>query len=171
MVSILVGLGSNLGDRLRYFELALLEIKKIPETKVKKISSVYETEPVGIKEQPKFFNAALELESSLSPQELFQKFKLIEQHIGRTSTVRWGPREIDIDLLYYDDAVRSEGGVRIPHPEVAKRRFVLVPLCEIAENFVDPILQMPLRDLLQRCSDTSAVQKTSLKLSLQNERF
>lgn len=163
MKSIFLGLGSNVGDRLRFLQKAAEAVSGFSATSVIRSSAVYETEPVGEKEQPDFLNAVLEIESELPPQELFSRLKEIEKDLGRTQTVRWGPREIDVDLLYYGHLVMEGENLRIPHPEVARRRFVLGPLAELAPDFRDPLQGRTVLDLLHACGDTSAVRSTKWK--------
>jgi 2-amino-4-hydroxy-6-hydroxymethyldihydropteridine diphosphokinase len=167
MSRIFIGLGSNLGDRAGYLHRALSELENLYQTTIKKYSSIYETEPVGIKEQPKFLNMVAELDSMLRPDDLVHELKEIEHRVGRTFSEHWGPREIDLDLLYYGGEMLNETTVQIPHPEISNRRFVLVPLKEIAAEFQDPLRHLSVEELLQRCSDTSAVRKTSQHMSLQ----
>lgn len=131
---------------------------------VVRISGVYETEPVGIKEQAAFLNAVLEGWSALHPIDLIGRLKEIEQKIGRTTSVRWGPREIDIDILYAGDLVVASPAVRVPHPEAPNRRFVLVPLAELAPGFPDPLTGRRLSDLLTACPGTEAVVPTTITL-------
>ena len=161
MDRIFIGLGSNLGDRVGYLRRALSELGKLQKTTIQKYSSVYETEPVGVKEQPKFFNMVVELDSILSPDDLVRALKEIEHRVGRTLSKRWGPREIDLDLLYYGGEMLNEPSLYVPHPEISNRRFVLVPLKEIAAEFQDPLRHLNIEELLQRCSDTCSVRKTS----------
>ena len=121
---IYLSIGSNLGDRQNNLmqALFLLGLKHI------KVSSLYETEPVGKKGQGDFLNAVLGMSTELTPQELSRHTKKIEIQEGRTKNERWGPRELDIDILYYDALILNEPGLRIPHPEIDNRRFVLIPL-------------------------------------------
>ncbi len=167
MVQVFIGLGSNLGDRVNYLFQALGEIAKSPQIIIKKYSSVYETEPVGKKEQPQFLNMVAELESTLLPQDLLWRLKEIEDTLGRTHTEHWGPREIDLDMLYYGSEVFNDERLQLPHPEIANRRFVLVPMKEIAGEFLDPMQCLSMKELLRRCSDTRTVRKISLPMDLQ----
>jgi 2-amino-4-hydroxy-6-hydroxymethyldihydropteridine diphosphokinase len=166
MARIFIGLGSNLGDRENNLHHALMELTRLECTTVKQYSSVYETEPVGIKEQPQFLNMVTELDSELPPQVLLQELKNIECTIGRTHNKHWGPREIDLDLLYYDKEIFHDEKLQVPHPEIAHRRFILVPMKEIAADFHDPLRHLTIEELLLRCSDTSAVRKTFHSISL-----
>jgi 2-amino-4-hydroxy-6-hydroxymethyldihydropteridine diphosphokinase len=130
-VQVFVGFGSNIGDRLAYLRSALGLLRGHPDVDVITVSSVYETEPIG-PQQLDFLNAVVEIETSLEPHELLRLFKDIERDVGRTPGERWGPREIDLDLLLYGRHITDEPELQIPHPEIANRAFVLVPLVEIA---------------------------------------
>ncbi|MEK7749322.1 MAG: 2-amino-4-hydroxy-6-hydroxymethyldihydropteridine diphosphokinase [Bacteroidota bacterium] len=164
---IYIGLGSNVGDRLGYLDSAVKELSELSATKVVGMSSVYETEPYGNKDQPEFLNMAVELESSMDLDELFSGLKSIEAKLGRHRTERWGPREIDLDLLYYGKHVVNQKKLQVPHPEVGHRRFVLVPLNEIAHFFIDPVRRKNISELLAECSDSGVVRKTELTTRLQ----
>jgi len=164
--SVFLGLGSNLGDRHRYLQRAADELKRLKGVKVVWTSSIYETEPYGNKEQGKFLNACAELETSLQPRELFDAVKEIERVIGRTPSEHWGPREIDIDVLVYDGLVFEDDQVIVPHPELSERRFVLVPLREIAPDLVHPVNGMTVEELAAGCADNGRVVKTSYRIFL-----
>ena len=161
MGRVFVSLGSNIGDRLRFLQKAVDALGNASGFKVRAASPVYETEPVGKKDQRRFLNAAVELESLLSPDSILVKLKQIERAVGRTPSQRWGPREIDLDLIYIGDLVVQSPTLTLPHPEAAVRRFVLAPLAEIAPNFVDPLRKRTLRDMLSNCLDECEVSKTS----------
>jgi len=165
MAKVYLGLGSNCGDRLIFLKSALTGIAKLKGTFVRAVSSVYETEPVGKKDQREFLNAVAEIETALSPHDLLGEIKRLEQDLGRKDRIRWGPREIDIDILYYDGMILNEGSLKIPHGEVANRRFVLIPLNEVARGFIDPVRRLGVADLLRFCADTSAVRRTKFGLS------
>jgi 2-amino-4-hydroxy-6-hydroxymethyldihydropteridine diphosphokinase len=161
MGRVFVALGSNIGDRLGFLQKAMDALGSARGFKVRRVSSVYETEPVGKKDQPQFLNAAVELHSLMSPQDVLVTLKQIERAVGRTPSERWGPREIDLDLIYVQDLVIDRPELVLPHPEVASRRFVLTPLAEIAPEFVDPLRKRSLRKLLSSCPDPSSVIKIS----------
>lgn len=129
--SVFVGLGSNVGDRLENLRFASREIAKHPDIEVIKSSGVYESAPVGYTAQPFFFNAVLELETTLDPWELLDFTQELESLAGRKKTFHWGPRSLDIDILLFGDLVLEDSRLVIPHPEIARRRFVLEPLVEI----------------------------------------
>ncbi|HVS07294.1 MAG TPA: 2-amino-4-hydroxy-6-hydroxymethyldihydropteridine diphosphokinase [Candidatus Dormibacteraeota bacterium] len=119
-----LALGSNLGDREAFLAAARAALKESGASLIRK-SRVAETEPVGITDQPPFLNQVLEVETTLEPRALLENVKKIEQQLGRQHRQRWGPREIDIDILRYDNRVVDEPGLRIPHPELPNRPFLL----------------------------------------------
>lgn len=163
--SVFIGLGSNLGERHRYLNAAAAEILGLPNTKVVWYSSVYETDPHGVKDQPKFLNAVGELVTGLLPKELLAELKKIEQSVGRKGREHWGPREIDLDILLYDGLVYSDETVTVPHPELERRKFVLLPLREIAPDLVHPISGMTVEELSRQCRDEGRVVKTSYRIN------
>ncbi|TET54421.1 MAG: 2-amino-4-hydroxy-6-hydroxymethyldihydropteridine diphosphokinase [Actinobacteria bacterium] len=135
MANIFLGLGTNIGDKRANLKQAISELKK-NKVEIEKISSVYETEPIGVKEQGWFYNMVIKAQTDLSPEELLFSIKNIEKEMGREAAKRWGPRLIDIDLLLYDDLSLKEtfnGNIELelPHPEIKNRAFVIVPLLEI----------------------------------------
>jgi 2-amino-4-hydroxy-6-hydroxymethyldihydropteridine diphosphokinase len=146
MAKVYLGLGSNIGDRERNIAEALQRLSE--KVLIERVSSLYETEPVGYKEQPWFLNAVCEGNTELSPKGLLRFVKLIEEEMGRKQAVRWGPREIDIDILFYDDIVLETPELVIPHPRIVERSFVLVPLAEIAPDLIHPILGLPVQEIL-----------------------
>ena len=134
-----IGLGSNLQGPAGQIESALDELRKIPETRMISRSSLYRSSPLGGIEQPDFVNAAAAVLTTLGPRELLRNLKAIERRRGRERNgQRWGPRVIDLDLLVFSRAVLSEAGLSIPHPGIAERNFVLLPLREIAPDLVIP---------------------------------
>ncbi|MGQ9477018.1 MAG: 2-amino-4-hydroxy-6-hydroxymethyldihydropteridine diphosphokinase [Candidatus Bipolaricaulia bacterium] len=143
-----IGLGSNLGRREENLVRAISLLGSSPEIWVLRRASLYETEPVGVEDQPWFLNSVVEVETSLPPRGLLHRLKEIERELGREDRGRWGPREIDLDLLLYGDLILEEDGLILPHPELHRRKFVLEPLCELAPELVHPRLKRPLRDLL-----------------------
>ncbi|MFQ6033546.1 MAG: 2-amino-4-hydroxy-6-hydroxymethyldihydropteridine diphosphokinase [Candidatus Bipolaricaulia bacterium] len=143
-----IGLGSNVGRRRAHITRAIELLKGTPMIEVLRQASWYETEPVGMEEQRWFINTAVEVETELAPEELLRRLKEIEKKIGRRERGRFGPREIDLDLLLYEDLALEEDGLVLPHPELHRRRFVLEPLCELAPELVHPRLGRPLQELL-----------------------
>lgn len=141
-----IGLGSNLGDRLSFIKKAIAELDKIAA--VGKRSKIYTTPPWGDTDQPTFLNACIELESALTAEELLSKLKNIEDSLGRTETRKWGPRVIDLDLLFYGAETFESESLTIPHPELHNRAFVLKPLADIAGKFMHPVLKLSVHELL-----------------------
>lgn len=132
MVVCFLGLGSNLGNRRRNIQKALDYLRKIKGIKVEKVSRIYETEPQGGPPQGKFLNLAIRIKTSLKPSILLSTLKNIEKKLGRTKTgVRYGPRTIDLDILFYGDKIINRKDLRVPHPKVFEREFVIKPLLEI----------------------------------------
>lgn len=145
-----LGLGSNLGDRAGYLRKALVSITRIGE--VRRVSSLYDTEPLGVEDQPAFLNAVVLIETGLDPRVLLRALKTIEKDLGRSpGGLRWGPRVVDLDLLSFDDLILSEGNLTIPHPGIERRRFVLEPLSEIAPGWVHPVSGKSVEVLLEEC--------------------
>lgn len=136
---ILIGLGSNIGDREKNIITAIQQLAKQNEIRIEKISSLYETQPVGITDQPDFLNGAISIATNLSPRNLLKVCLQVEKQMGRIRDQRWGPRNIDIDLLVYDDHVIMDEVLSIPHPRLHERSFVLIPLQEIIGDI--PIYQ------------------------------
>jgi 2-amino-4-hydroxy-6-hydroxymethyldihydropteridine diphosphokinase len=161
---VFLGLGSNLGDRSRFLQRAVTEIRLIPDVSIVWASGVYESDPYGNPDQPKFLNACIELETSLAPPDLLDRVKEVEQRLGRSASEHWGPREIDIDILVYDGLVFSNDRVTVPHPDLEQRRFVLVPLREIAADLVHPVSGLTVEELATACTDHGAIKATSYHL-------
>jgi 2-amino-4-hydroxy-6-hydroxymethyldihydropteridine diphosphokinase len=150
-----VGLGSNLGDKKANCRRAIALLAK--SGRVVRASSLYCTEPVGFREQDDFVNAVVEIETGLSPEALLDQCRAIEEELGRVRTVRWGPRMIDVDILLYGTIMIETPDLTIPHPLLHSRRFVLVPLCEIAPQAFHPKLQKAASDLLTGLQDHQRV--------------
>jgi 2-amino-4-hydroxy-6-hydroxymethyldihydropteridine diphosphokinase len=147
MPTAYIGLGSNLGDRKRHLNEAVRQLARLPGSAVLKVSRFYETAPVGGPPQGRFLNAALALETTLPPQELLAELQRIETALGRRREVKWGPRTLDLDILLYDRLVLDSPSLKIPHPLMHERLFVLDPLAEIAPDAPHPVLRKPLRQL------------------------
>ena len=156
---IFLSLGTNIGDRICNLKRAIQKIRLIPTTQLVTLSSVYETAPVGFTDQPDFLNLIIEIRTSLCPICLLFELQRIENEIGRIRTVRWGPRRIDIDLIYYGQIVRESLILTVPHGEAMVRRFVLKPLSEIASDFMPPSINCTISQLLDRCLDHNRVTK------------
>lgn len=158
MEKVYLGLGTNVGKRENAIEKAIQIISFNSNIEILNNSALYETEPYGLENQPDFLNVVLEVETSLSPQLMLIVAKSVEEQIGRKPRWRWGPREIDVDILAYERSVVQEDILQVPHRELAKRRFVLVPLAEIAPYFILPDRNKSVRELLTQCPDTGNVQ-------------
>jgi len=154
MSTAYIGIGSNLGNRQENC-LKAIEILRNKGIKIADQSSMHETEPWGVKDQPKFINMALKVETDLSPQKLLALLKNVENTMGRESTIRWGPRIIDLDILLYDDMKINEDNLNIPHPLMHEREFVLEPLSEIASEVIHPVLLKKVGDLLHDMGKTT----------------
>jgi len=150
MPTVYLGLGTNLSDRHANLTAAIAAL--VAAGTVTRTSRRYETAPVGFVRQPRFLNQVVELETGLSPLELFQAVKRIEEQLGRTGHFRNGPRLIDIDILLYDDLVIDSPELTIPHPRLARRAFVLRPLAEL----IDHVHATPIVELLKRVHDQDA---------------
>jgi 2-amino-4-hydroxy-6-hydroxymethyldihydropteridine diphosphokinase len=155
MATVYLGLGSNLGNRARniYRALRLLGSR----VRLGNISSMYETEPVGLAEQPWFLNLVCCGETDLSPEALLNLAKTIERQMGRKRGVRFGPRLIDVDILVYDDLVLSTPLLQIPHPRLHQRAFVLIPLSEVAPGLILPVLNRGVEELRDSAASLEAV--------------
>jgi len=142
-----IALGSNLGDREMNLKTAIVKMKGRCMY-IEKLSSFVETEPYGYTDQPKFLNAVCLVETDLSPRTLLNTLLEIEREMGRVRTVKWGPRVIDLDIVFYEDLIVNEEGLIIPHPDAHNRLFVLEPLSEIAPDLVHPVLKKTVQELL-----------------------
>jgi len=154
---VYVGIGSNVGDRKDNFLEALNRLTKLPDTKVIKESSLYESEPLGDAKEW-YVNGAIQIETRFKPDALLLKFKNIERAMGRKKVKkRWGSRIIDLDILLYDGLILKKKNLQIPHPEIQNRKFVLVPLSEIAPQVIHPELGVSISELLINVNDNKKV--------------
>ena len=145
---VFLGIGSNLDDRKENLQKAIAGLQR--NLQINQISKIYETQPWGFADQPAFLNQVLSAETEFAPFELLTEIKAIEKEVGRTPTFRYGPRLIDIDILFFDDLILNEENLTIPHPMLAERAFVLVPLDEIAPQFIHPLLQQTIHELVRK---------------------
>ena len=156
-----IGLGSNLGDREAMIRLAIDDLARLPETTLVKASSLYDTEPVGEVDQPNFLNAVAALDTTLSARQLLWNLQLIEKRLGRVRSQKWGPRTIDLDLLLYGSLMLDEPDLKVPHAELSRRSFVLVPLVEIEPLLVHPATGETLIQHLSRLNTRPPVKRGS----------
>jgi len=154
---VYIGIGSNVGNKRENFFEAVTRLAKLPNTRVLKESSLYESEPLGDAKEW-YVNGAVEIETKFKPDMLLKKFKNIERAMGRKKIKkRWGARVIDLDILLYDSAVVKKKNLRIPHPEMSNRKFVLIPLSEIAPQLIHPELGVTISEMLINVKDDKKI--------------
>ncbi|MDQ3021420.1 MAG: 2-amino-4-hydroxy-6-hydroxymethyldihydropteridine diphosphokinase [Bacteroidota bacterium] len=153
MVTAYLGLGSNVGERISFIENAVLEIGKIKDTVIIKSSAIYETEPWGNIKQDDYLNSVIEIETRLKAEALLMELKNIEKRLGRIDNKRWSEREIDIDLLFYGEEIIENDLIKLPHRQIENRRFVLIPMNEIAQCFIHPVFKKTISQLLNDTKD------------------
>ncbi len=155
--STYVALGSNMGDREGYIRGAVNALRENPCCRVKKVSELTETKAYGVTDQADFLNGVLEMETLLPPEELLELLHTIENKADRKRTLRWGPRTLDLDILFYEDLVCAEENLTIPHPDMKNREFVLKPLCELAPGLIHPVFRKTAAQMLEELNLSSAV--------------
>ena len=160
-ITVYLCLGSNMGNRQGNLDKAIDFLSQ--RLKVGKVSSIYDTEPVGNTEQPRFLNLVCQVFTRLEPEGLLTLAKGIEAKLGRVAGIPNAPRPIDIDILLYGDEVINTPQIKIPHPRLAERAFVLIPLAEIAPDLVHPVLKQSIKDLLRLIHGTQGVLKLDFK--------
>ena len=154
---VYIGIGSNLGKKKENYLEALTRIAKIPKSRIIKESSLYESQPLGDSKEW-YVNGAIEIETELKPDLLLKKFKNIERAMGRKKVrKRWGARIIDLDILLYNTLIWQKKNLKIPHPEMHQRKFVLIPLSEIAPQVIHPVLGVTISELLVGVKDDKRV--------------
>jgi len=156
---VYIGIGSNLGDKLNHCEKAISEILKIDRHKLLAKSPFFKTRPVGDTSQDWFVNGVIKIKTDLEALELLRTLKTIESQLGRMKTFRWGPRTIDLDILFFDDVEIRTEELQIPHPHIQDRQFVLIPLAEIDRNLVHPVLKKTVHELLNNFKEDQGVKK------------
>lgn len=160
---VYLGLGSNIGNRFKYLQDALNLINENDGIIILKVSNIYETEPWGFKSQGSFLNMAVESEVKLTPDSLLNVLKNIELKLGRTVNKKWHQREIDIDILFFGDLILDTDVIKIPHPEIPNRNFVLKPLNDLIPDFIHPVLKKTVNELLKKTNDESNVKLYKIK--------
>lgn len=143
---IFLSLGTNLGNKQENLRAAKAALS--PDVVIRRESAIYVTSPWGYLDQPDFLNQVVEIETALEPFTLLRTLKNIESELGRVKTFRFGPRLIDLDILFYGQRIIQDDALQIPHPRIQERAFVLLPLCEIAPDFMHPLLKKSMKDLL-----------------------
>lgn len=146
MHTVYVAFGSNIGEKENYIKRALEKIEE-REIKIIKVSPIYETEPYGVLDQDSFLNGVVKIETNLTPENLIKELLLIEKQLDRVRERRWGPRTIDLDIIFYDDLIINKNNLIIPHKDMENREFVLKPLCDIDKNFIHPVLKKSVKQL------------------------
>jgi 2-amino-4-hydroxy-6-hydroxymethyldihydropteridine diphosphokinase len=154
-----IGIGSNLGDKAGQCEKAISEILKADRTILLAKSSLFKTKPMGYTSQDWFINGVIKIETELEPFDLLRVLKEIESRLGRRETFRWGPRAIDLDILFFDEEEIYVEGLRIPHPLLHERQFVLIPLAEIDRGLIHPVLKKSIGEILDNLTEDQGVEK------------
>lgn len=156
-----LSLGGNEGDRLLLLTQAIAMLGNIAG-KIVQTSAIYQTKAWGVTDQPDFLNMCACIETPLTPKELLDKLQAVELQLGRQRDIKWGPRTMDIDLLFFNDEIINTQELIVPHPYVQERRFVLMPLADIAPDYLHPVFNKAISILLATCVDTLAVAKVGV---------
>lgn len=144
---VFIGVGSNLGNREKNIKKAILKINKLLQTSIVATSSIINTKPIGKRDQPDFLNCIIRIETNFNAEKLLTQLKKIESDMGRIRGEKWGPRIIDLDILFFNDEIINTKNLQIPHPEILERKFVLNSMNEIAPEFVHPIEKKTIEQL------------------------
>ena len=163
--NVFIALGSNKGDRINYLREAVLRLRHNSKITLLKTSSVYETKPFGDVNQPNFLNAIIKVKTSYLLTEMIDYIKNLEIELGRKESAKWGPREIDLDLLFFDDVIFENDKVKVPHYGIQDRDFVLTPLNEIAAGFFHPALKQKIQDIYRDNITKTIIRKTRFRIN------
>lgn len=154
-----VSMGSNLGDRLAYLEAALAKLDQHAACQVTQVSPIYQTPAWGKVDQADFLNLVCQVETDLTAQEFLTVCQEIEQDLGRVRKEHWGERTIDLDIIFWDEAIIDEERLQVPHPYVQERAFVLVPMADLDADYIHPLFGKTVAELLENLSDTASIQR------------
>ncbi len=154
-----IALGSNVGNKLLQCQKAVSQVLKVDHHRLLARSSFYKTQPIGYPDQDWFVNGVIKIETVLEPHQLLQSLGAIESHLGRKKTFRWGPRAIDLDLLFYDEEQIQSDDLVLPHPRLHERQFVLIPLVEMDPGLVHPVLKKTVHEILSHLKEDQGVEK------------
>ncbi len=157
----LIGIGSNVGNRINNIKSAIASVNNLADSKVEKVSSLYETLPFGDVKQNNFFNAVIKIFTALNPKELFTELKNIEQKLGRIKREKWGPREIDLDILLFNDLIISDEIITLPHKGIIYRDFVMIPLIEIEPDLIHPVFNKKIFEFVTELKTKNIINKLS----------
>jgi len=160
-----IALGSNKGNQISFLRKAIHHLKSDPKVQFAVSSSVYEAKPFGNTNQSDFLNAVIEIKTAYTPIRLFHCLKNIEAKLGRSVTTKWGPREIDLDLLFFNDRILKNEKLRVPHVGIQDRDFVIIPLREIAPCYVHPVLKKKNSDICMENISKNIIRKTKLRIN------
>ncbi|HWZ22542.1 MAG TPA: 2-amino-4-hydroxy-6-hydroxymethyldihydropteridine diphosphokinase [Cytophagaceae bacterium] len=156
-------LGTNIGDKIANLKTACAKIS-IDCGTIYDLSSIYETSPWGVTDQPSFLNMVIKVETKCSAEKLLKLLLFIEKEMGRLRLRKWGERLIDLDILYFNNEIIVKENLKIPHPELHNRKFTLIPLCDIADDFKHPVFNITTEHLLKRCIDKGFVLETDFSI-------
>lgn len=157
----LIGIGSNVGNKINNIKSAIASVNNLADSKVEKVSSLYETLPFGDVKQNNFFNAVIKIFTTLNPKELFTELKNIEQKLGRIKREKWGPREIDLDILLFNDLIISDEIITLPHKGIIYRDFVMIPLIEIEPDLIHPVFNKKIFEFVTELKTKNIINKLS----------
>ena len=159
-----IALGSNKGDRQKYLKMAMDNIEADNKCILLNKSAVYESIPFGNIPQDNYLNAVISVHTCYTMKELYYALKDIEKKVGRTNSFRWGPREIDLDLLFFDEEIYSDSEITVPHKGIMERDFVIVPFCDIAPNYIHPEMKISMTHIDLTKIEKNIISKTDYKL-------